>query len=379
MKKLLFLVIISLLLVSACVSNKTFKAQQRKVQELEALQGHMQGELEMLGRDIVLARERLDNADAELLKLPAMQTQLDDYSAEIQNLQDSLTEQLDILETDLEDNLDTFTDHLRELKDASASYATKDELAEVIEESTRISQMLAELTGEMQTMSAGLTEQDSLLSAEAMAEQESKKTVFSQILDRVGSLESELDAIREENRLRSQELGGNNAALRSDLESLRMRVENVNGELSTLTSDLQDIIQKERTAAQKKREAAMNGQYQAALAQYYKGNHEQSILLFEDFLKTYSNVSLSANAHYWIGENYYSAGNFTKALREFQNVVSLFPEHDKAPDAQLKIGLSYYNLKDYNAAGQELNLIKTQYTGYAHMNLVDKYLRLSSQ
>lgn len=382
MKRMLFPLIIILLVFAGCVSNKTFKQHQRKVQELEAIQGHQQGDIDMLAKDIVDARKKLDEiiirmnaVDEELLALPGMQTQLDDSASEILALQEelvtlqgTLTEQLDILEMDLEDNLDAFTDHLRELKDENKTFATKEELAAVIEESSRISRVLAELTGEVQSLSEDFVKSDSLLSEDAKAEQESKISALAEIRGRIAALESELGAIREGN------LQG-----KADLENLRRRVDAVNTELSTLTSDLQDVILKERGAAQKKREAAMNTQYQAALAQYYKRNHEQSILMFEDFLKTYSNVPLSANAHYWIAENYYAAANFTKALREFQNVVSLFPDHDKAPDAQLKIGMCYYNMNDHNAARQELDLVKTQYPDYAHMDLVNKYLRLSNQ
>ncbi|HOR29988.1 MAG TPA: tol-pal system protein YbgF, partial [Candidatus Syntrophosphaera thermopropionivorans] len=145
-------------------------------------------------------------------------------------------------------------------------------------------------------------------------------------------------------------------------------------DLDALTSDLQLVIAQERAAAEKRRIEARDKQYKTALNEYYKGNYEKSILLFEEFLTSYPDSELVPNAHYWIGENYYSAKNYPKALREFQIVVSNFPGHQKAWDAQLKIGLTYYQMNDFKSAYQELMVIKNQNPAYPQMPIVDKYL-----
>ncbi len=388
MKKMLFFTLILMLALGACVSNKAFKEHQSKVQTMQALQDKQQAEIEMANKDISDARKKIDEliirlneVDQELLVLTPMQMQIDDIASDFLALQEDLDLRISILDSevkqgldefsmDMEDTFDILTDHLRELKVSSQNFATKDELAEVINESARIARILSDLTGEVQVATERFMESDSTFTMDIREDMELKRLSLIDIQERVELMESEVASIRD--------AAGRDQTLKSDLENLRRRVDNMNTELNTLTGDLQNVIQKERSVARAKLDEEMKTQYQAALNQYYKRNHEQSIRMFEDFLATYANSELVPNAHYWIGENYYAAANFTKAIRTFQNVVSLFPHHHKGPDAQLKVGMSYYNMKDYAAARQELNLLKTQYPNYVHMNLVDKYLRLSN-
>lgn len=437
MRKTLFALLIVMLALSACVSNKTFKAQQAKVQIMEARQNDQDAELEMARKDIINNREKLDqliirlnSVDEQLLVLEPMQDEIVNSATALVNLQGEvaaisgqlneaiaanakLEQKLTALTTDTNETFDAYSDYLKQMKDSQSGFATKEEVAQLTEESTRLAQVLDDLTAEVESIALFMDEQDAILEQlgefaenqaafneginlekEAMAELQASQTTLTEDQQKSAAQEkeaiwTEITRIRGELTKSQNELTAIRQTLSSDVEGLkkdrtqvmtemselRERVYAVNSDLTSLTTDLQSVITKERAAAEKRRLEAINKQYKAALAEYNRGRHENSIVLFEEFLKANPDCELSPNAYYWIGENYYSAGNYPKALRQFQEVVDRYQGHDKAWDAQLKIGLTYFQMQDYESTYNELMVIKNYNPGYPQMKIVDKYLK----
>ena len=437
MRKTLFALLIVMLALSACVSNKTFKAQQAKVQIMEARQNNQDAELEMARKDIINNREKLDqliirlnSVDEQLLVLEPMQEEIVNSATALVNLQGEvaaisgqlneaiaanakLEQKLTALTTDTNETFDAYSDYLKQMKDSQSGFATKEEVAQLTEESTRLAQVLDDLTAEVESIALFMDEQDAILEQlgefaenqaafneginlekEAMAELQASQTTLTEDQQKSAAQEkeaiwTEITRIRGELTKSQNELTAIRQTLSSDVEGLkkdrtqvmtemselRERVYAVNSDLTSLTTDLQSVITKERAAAEKRRLEAINKQYKAALAEYNRGRHENSIVLFEEFLKANPDCELSPNAYYWIGENYYSAGNYPKALRQFQEVVDRYQGHDKAWDAQLKIGLTYFQMQDYESTYNELMVIKNYNPSYPQMKIVDKYLK----
>ena len=437
MRKTLFALLIVMLALSACVSNKTFKAQQAKVQIMEARQNNQDAELEMARKDIINNREKLDqliirlnSVDEQLQVLEPMQDEIVNSATALVNLQGEvaaisgqlneaiaanakLEQKLTALTTDTNETFDAYSDYLKQMKDSQSGFATKEEVAQLTEESTRLAQVLDDLTTEVESIALFMDEQDAILEQlgefaenqaafneginlekEAMAELQASQTTLTEDQQKSAAQEkeaiwTEITRIRGELTKSQNELTAIRQTLSSDVEGLkkdrtqvmtemselRERVYAVNSDLTSLTTDLQSVITKERAAAEKRRLEAINKQYKAALAEYNRGRHENSIVLFEEFLKANPDCELSPNAYYWIGENYYSAGNYPKALRQFQEVVDRYQGHDKAWDAQLKIGLTYFQMQDYESTYNELMVIKNYNPGYPQMKIVDKYLK----
>ncbi len=444
MRKLLLALLIVMLALTACVSNKTYKAQQAKVQILEARQNNQDAELEMARKDIVNNREKLDQlvirvngVDEQLLVLEPMQDEIVNSATALVSLQGEvatintqlneaiatnakLEQKLTALTTDTNDTFDAYSDYLKQMKDSQSEFATKAEIAQLAAESSQLAQVLDDLTTEVESIALNLDEQDAILAqlgefadeqatfnanmaleneslldfqaAQASLNQEQamqtssqqksaaqeKEELWTEITRIRGELttsQNELYTIRQTLASDVVELKQSDAVVKTEMNDLRDRVYTVNSDLTVLTTDLQAVIVKERAAAEKRRLEAMKKQYKAALAAYNKGKHENSILLFEDFLKAYPEDELSPNAYYWIAENYYSAANFPKALRQFQEVVDRYPGHAKAWDAQLKIGLTYFQMKDYESTYTELMMIKNYKPDYPQMKIVDKYLK----
>lgn len=437
MRKTLFALLIVMLALSACVSNKTFKAQQAKVQIMEARQNNQDAELEMARKDIINNREKLDqliirlnSVDEQLQVLEPMQDEIVNSATALVNLQGEvaaisgqlneaiaanakLEQKLTALTTDTNETFDAYSDYLKQMKDSQSGFATKEEVAQLTEESTRLAQVLDDLTTEVESIALFMDEQDAILEQlgefaenqaafneginlekEAMAELQASQTTLTEDQQKSAAQEkeaiwTEITRIRGELTKSQNELTAIRQTLSSDVEGLkkdrtqvmtemselRERVYAVNSDLTSLTTDLQSVITKERAAAEKRRLEAINKQYKAALAEYNRGRHENSIVLFEEFLKANPDCELSPNAYYWIGENYYSAGNYPKALRQFQEVVDRYQGHDKAWDAQLKIGLTYFQMQDYESTYNELMVIKNYNPSYPQMKIVDKYLK----
>ncbi|NLK50674.1 MAG: tetratricopeptide repeat protein [Candidatus Cloacimonetes bacterium] len=213
------------------------------------------------------------------------------------------------------------------------------------------------------------------------AQQEYMTGALDSISSRLGNIDMEIENLRDDlseslsvvRNERETEL----VTIARDINSLRYRVDEMWGEVAEPLADLSDVISQERAKKEKKRQQDIATQYKAALTLYNKNRYEESILKFEEFLHQFPNENLSANAYYWIGENYYGAKEWSVAAFYFQQVKNMFPEHPKAADASMKLAMCQYNMDDIYAAHVELLQLKEDHPNYRRMDLINKYLRLS--
>lgn len=380
MKRLLLPAMLILLIMTACVSNKRFKEQEEIVRSQEA-------ELETMQQEVGANRDsmdeliiRLNSVYEQLLAVTRMQDQIDESASDISSLEREIADlkgQLNSRQKETSggestfpstpaegtQNYDAYVKYLDVLRRGSAQYATKYELGLLSSVCHQVAGTLKDLTLEVQDISGELegkvtTDQQTV---------QTRQAALRSILDRLSVLETDLDAA-------TRQLMVTEPEARDELENLRDRVVGINDGLNGLTSELGQVIVQNQLEAQLNREHAMNKQYQIALAEYYKGNHESSIRLFEDFLRCYPDGPLSPNAEYWIGENYYGAEVYAKALRQFLNVAEKYPGALKGWDARLKAGITHYRMGDPQAAFREFMKIKTEFPEYPEMPLVDFFL-----
>ena len=81
--------------------------------------------------------------------------------------------------------------------------------------------------------------------------------------------------------------------------------------------------------------------YEAAFNSLRSGNFAQARQQLEQFLASYPDDDLTANARYWLGESFYAERDFAAAIVQFQAVLDNHPDSNKHPDALLKIGFSH--------------------------------------
>lgn len=80
------------------------------------------------------------------------------------------------------------------------------------------------------------------------------------------------------------------------------------------------------------------GLYNAAYADYSKGNYPLAISGFQEYAERFKDSGLADNALYWVGECHYSEGRFDQAISAFDNLLEEFPNTDRAASANLKKG-----------------------------------------
>ncbi len=99
------------------------------------------------------------------------------------------------------------------------------------------------------------------------------------------------------------------------------------------------------------------GLYNAAYADYSKGNYPLAISGFQEYAERFKNSGLADNALYWVGECHYSEGRFDQAIGAFDDLLEDFPETDRAASANLKKGLAYLEMNDIRKAVVQLQFV----------------------
>ena len=99
------------------------------------------------------------------------------------------------------------------------------------------------------------------------------------------------------------------------------------------------------------------GLYNAAYADFSKGNYPLAISGFKEYAERYAASDLADNALYWVGECHYSEGAFDSAIGAFDTLLEKFPETDRAASANLKKGLAYLEMNDIRKAVVQLQFV----------------------
>lgn len=95
--------------------------------------------------------------------------------------------------------------------------------------------------------------------------------------------------------------------------------------------------------------------YNAAYADFSKGNYPLAISGFEEYAGRFPDSDLADNALYWIGECYFGQGKFGSAVEAFDRMLEKYPKGDRAAAANLKKGLA---LLEDNKVGQAIVQLK---------------------
>ncbi|MDH4248325.1 MAG: tetratricopeptide repeat protein [Deltaproteobacteria bacterium] len=83
--------------------------------------------------------------------------------------------------------------------------------------------------------------------------------------------------------------------------------------------------------------------YEKAFSYFARQEFDQSIVLFEDFLRRFPNDHYSDNAQFWVGESYFRLGRMEQAETAYRNVLRHYEHRStldgyKTPDAIYRLG-----------------------------------------
>ena len=115
--------------------------------------------------------------------------------------------------------------------------------------------------------------------------------------------------------------------------------------------------------------------YQAALEFVKEQRYEPAALAFKQFLISFPDSDLAANAQYWLAESYYVTQDFDAALKAFQVVIDDYPRSSKVADALLKTGYCNYELERWDAAKESLARVQDDYANTTAARLATQRLK----
>ncbi len=115
--------------------------------------------------------------------------------------------------------------------------------------------------------------------------------------------------------------------------------------------------------------------YQEAFGFLKKGQYDDAIAGFDDYLARYPKEDNADNAQYWLGEAHYVKRKFNDAQQAFETLLSRYPDTSKRADAMLKIGFIHYELGQWSQARQVLDEVKTNFPGTSAAQFADVRLQ----
>jgi tol-pal system protein YbgF len=84
--------------------------------------------------------------------------------------------------------------------------------------------------------------------------------------------------------------------------------------------------------------------YDNSFVNIRRGQYDDAIKGFNDYLKYCGTEELAADAHYWLGESYYSLEKYKDGIAEFDNVVKNYATSKKRSGAMYKMARCYEEL-----------------------------------
>ncbi|SMC18103.1 tol-pal system protein YbgF [Desulfacinum hydrothermale DSM 13146] len=90
--------------------------------------------------------------------------------------------------------------------------------------------------------------------------------------------------------------------------------------------------------------------YSRSLESFQKGDYENALKGFRQFVDRYPQSDLADNALFWIGECHFMKGRYQEAIAAYQDVLDRYPKGNKVAYALLKQGAAFEKLGDKTAA-----------------------------
>lgn len=92
-------------------------------------------------------------------------------------------------------------------------------------------------------------------------------------------------------------------------------------------------------------------------------NYDTATPALENFIAHYPEGEFTANAEYWLGECYLAKHDYPSAIRHFEYVIEHYPRSSKVAASTLKLGYALAALGDKTSARQKLQEVIRNYPG----------------
>ena len=105
--------------------------------------------------------------------------------------------------------------------------------------------------------------------------------------------------------------------------------------------------------------------------------YEQAVDQLNNFIQSFPESQLVANAYYWLGQVYAAKidPDLQRARQSLAQVISYFPKHSKVPDAAFALGKVHYALGDCQRAKTLLAQVVEQFPDKSAAKLSENFIR----
>jgi tol-pal system protein YbgF len=115
--------------------------------------------------------------------------------------------------------------------------------------------------------------------------------------------------------------------------------------------------------------------FNAAYADYSRGNYELALSGFDAALRADAKGPLADDSQYWIGETLYARGQYLDAAAAFDKVITGWPKGDKVAVSHLKKGFALYEGKRTAEGVLELQRVIQSWPDSDEARLARDFLR----
>jgi tol-pal system protein YbgF len=105
------------------------------------------------------------------------------------------------------------------------------------------------------------------------------------------------------------------------------------------------------------------GLYDESFINLRRGQYEEAIQGFADYLRYCGEQDLADNARFWIGESYYSTDMYKEAITEFDLLLKNYPQSEKRPGALYKKARSLEELGQKQDAKKTFQKLVDEFPG----------------
>lgn len=173
-----------------------------------------------------------------------------------------------------------------------------------------------------------------------------------EMLQQVEALKAEIASLR-----------GQSEVQKHQLDTMGKRQNDLYADLDQRLSDLARAAQPASAASSQPDAQAESQSYDAALKLFREKDYAAAITGFKEFLQTYPDSAMAANAQYWIGYSYYAQKDYKTSLATQQKLVATYPASPKVPDALLNVAASQIAMDNLDGARKTLKELVAKYPG----------------
>ena len=382
--KQIIVLLCALLALSACVSNQAYKADQKKLEVLEATLAETVADIRMLQEEIFSQRRYA----LDMVALIESKVAVLDKSLATQAMLDSIMTEMDDIYFIMREYDNQFTDdiaHLYRRVDALQSELGKQSTSVVLTDT------LSTEATEDHLLSSQVHEEITLLITEI---EDAIEEMQDYIDDEIAAMTSKIAALQRGQNPAPEGTIANETQQPLAYDVVDLWSEDltaINDEVKALKAEVNELREKlarqaeNQLTTQKGKELSpaqtltpdkvSKNAYITAKAFYDRREFDKAVTELNNFISNNPVNYYSPNAHYWIAESHYATGNLKQAIRDFELVISKYPESHKALDAKVKVGLCYWKMGDNVNARKELTQLTSDHPDYYRLEMVQKFLQ----